>query len=191
MTTVNDPAGGWTEFEWTAALPWDAYLASVKDKRDLWLANSERAAVNKDSAARLAALPARRRVLVIVEDWCGDALRSAPLLAKAFVISPMIEARYLPSDAHPETLARYLTHGGRAIPMALVQDETGRFLGAWGPRPAPLQAMFRKRRREIGPPTKETMAEFYTPIMRWYGEDHGETILDEILMLLERGGTPR
>ena len=37
---------GFTEAEWDAALPWDAYLETVAQKRDLWLANLRRAKVD-------------------------------------------------------------------------------------------------------------------------------------------------
>jgi hypothetical protein len=86
---------------------------------------------------------------------------------------------------------RYLTHGGRGIPLAIVQDEMGEELGAWGPRPAPLQALFRARQRELGSPAPEEKGAFYAPILGWYGRDGGRTIVAEILMLLERGGKLR
>ena len=141
------------------------------------------------SASRAAANFAGLRPLT--EDWCGDAARSVPVLAQAFDLAVGTEHRYLESGAHPGVILRYLTHGGRAIPMAIVQDEHGRALGAWGPRPAPLQALVRARRRELGPPTPETRAAWYAPIMGWYARDGGKTVLEEILVVLERGGTPR
>jgi len=183
--------GGFTVSEWDAARPWDVYLSSVEKNRDIWEANWRRAAVDDESAARFAALPGKRRVLVLTEDWCGDAARSVPVLAKAFAAAPLVEARYLLSDDHPAALSHNLTHGGRSIPIAIVEDERGHLLGTWGPRPAPLQALFRARRRALGVPKTEERAEFYAPIMRWYAEDGGKTTLAEILMILERGGAPR
>ncbi len=176
---------------WNAALSWPAYLESVHDKRELWEANWQRATVHADEAARLAALPGPREVLVLTEDWCGDALRSVPFLARAAEVAPSLTLRCLPSDDHPDLLSRFLTHGGRAIPIAIVRDEHGECLGAWGPRPAPLQALFRARRALLGAPTKETLGAFYAPVMAWYAQDAGRTIVQELLMLLERGGTPR
>ena len=190
MELQTAPAG-FTEAEWNAALPWDAYLASVDKKREIWDAAARRATVSEGSQARLRDLPGKRRVVVLTEDWCGDAARSVPALAAAFAGTDLVEARYLNSDAHPQTIDRFLTHGGRAIPMVLVQDEHGQFLGAWGPRPAPLQALMRDRKRELGPATAENLAEWYAPILGWYGRDKGVTTVDEVLMLLERGGEPR
>lgn len=185
------PAGGFTPEEWNAALSWSDYLASVAEKRDVWESNARRAVLDLESAARLRELPAPRRVLVLTEDWCGDAARSVPVLARALDQAPHVEHRYLPADRHPDVVLRYLTHGGRAIPIAIVQDETGRELGAWGPRPAPLQALFRARRRALGPPTAESQGAFYAPVLGWYGRDAGVSTVQELLMLLERGGPPR
>jgi len=194
MDSTQRPRGGFTEAEWDAARDWDAYFETVQDKRDIWESNRKRASVDDDARARLASLPGKRRVLVLTEDWCGDAARSVPAIAAALGAAKGVEHRYLDSDAHPGTIDRYLTHGGRAIPMAIVQDEHGHELGAWGPRPAPLQAMLRKLRRENGPPPRDdpdALAGYYAPIMQWYGKDRGETTVQELLMLLERGGEPR
>lgn len=191
MTIVRSVPGGFTEDEWAAARPWAAYLASVRAHRDLWEAHARRMSLEEDALHRLRHLPGPRRVLVLTADWCGDAARSVPVLAAAFDAAPDVEHRYLASDDAPETLGRYLTHGGRAIPVAIVQDEHRRELGAWGPRPAPLQALLRARLRREGPPSPETKAAFYAPLMAWYAQDGGRTTVEEILMLLERGGRPR
>jgi hypothetical protein len=182
---------GAIESWWDAALEWPAYLETVTEKRDVWEATLRRTTIGDDEAARLSELPGPRRVLVLTEDWCGDAARSVPVLARAIEHAPGVDARYLPSDSHPEAILSFLTHGGRSIPIAVVLDEQGRELGVWGPRPAPLQALFRQRRRELGPPTEATLGEFYAPVMAWYARDGGRTTVQELLMLLERGGAPR
>ena len=191
MTPIPPVPGGFTSEEWEAARPWSAYQAHIEENRDLWDAHARRVTLDDDARARLEALPGARRVLVLTEDWCGDAARSVPVLAAACQAANAVEHRYLDSDQHPDTIARFLTHGGRAIPIAVVQDEHGAYLGMWGPRPAALQALLRAQRRREGPPTPETKATWYAPIMAWYGRDRGRTTVDELLMLLERGGTPR
>lgn len=183
--------GGFTAAEWEAASSFAAYLEGVQDKRDIWTANARRIQVDEEARDRLAHLPGPRRVLVLTEDWCGDAARSVPAIAAACDLAPGLEHRYLDSDAHPDMLSRFLTHGGRAIPIALVEDENGTPLGRWGPRPAALQALVRSRRRTQGAPTPETAAAWYAPIMGWYGRDGGRSTILELLMLLERGGAPR
>lgn len=191
MTETTEPTDTLASF-WDVALTWDDWFPEVATKRDIWESNLRRAAVHPDEAARVANLPAPRRVLVFVEDWCGDAARSVPPIQAALDGRPDVEVRYLPVDRHPEALSgNLLSHGGRSIPLALVADEHGRPLGTWGPRPAPLQALFRKQRAEQGAPTGDAVDAFYQPIMAWYAKDKGRTTLQELLMILERGGTPR
>ena len=183
---------GFTEEEWGSARSWVEYLADVSDKREIWESYTRRARIDEEALHRLRNLPGRRGVLVLTADWCGDAARSVPVLAAALdATAGGVEHRYLDTDRHPGTLDRYLTRGGRAVPLAIVQDEDGRTLGSWGPRPAPLQAFLRARKRELGPPTPETKGAWYAPLLSWYAKDGGKTAVEEILMLLERGGSPR
>ncbi len=192
MYEPNVEICGFTTEEWEAARSWPDYLAAVTEKRDIWESYARRTRLEAEAPHRLRDLPGRRRVLVLTAGWCGDAARSVPVLATAFeAAGGAVAHRYLDTDEHPETLDRYLTHGGRAVPLAIVQDEAGRTLGSWGPRPAPLQALLRAHKRAMGPPTPETKAAWYAPLLAWYGKDGGKTVVDEILMLLERGGPPR
>jgi hypothetical protein len=55
------PEGGFTEADWSAALPWADYLTSVQDKRDVWLANDRRAKTGREAVSRLENLPGTRR----------------------------------------------------------------------------------------------------------------------------------
>lgn len=171
---------------WDHGIPFETFLASVEEKADLWTSYSGRAKVHADEAARLEELPGRRKVLILVEDWCGDAIRSVPTLVALANASDDVELRVLSSDSHPEALTSKLTRGARAIPIAVVFDEDGNEIGTWGPRPAPLQAMLRAKIREEGSPTPETKGEFYAPIMAWYAKDRGRTVAQELLMVLER-----
>ena len=190
MTERGEHRCGFSQEEWDAAKPWTAYLETVEDKRDIWLANVKRAAVDEYAELRLQNLPGPRRVLVLTEDWCGDAARSVPVIATALALAPLVEHRYLDADEHPATLDRYLTHGGRAIPMVIAQDEFGNSLGIWGPRPSSLQALMRAQQRDLDPPGDDPVAKskWYAPIMAWYARDKGKSTVEELLMLLERGG---
>jgi hypothetical protein len=178
---------GFTQEQWDAGVSWEEYLAGVEKHAELWHHHWENAEVGEGYRARLADLPAPRRVLVLSEDWCGDAVRSVPVIVKALKSAPNVEVRILDITSRPEVIDRHLTKGAKAIPVAIVADPNGDEIGWWGPRPAPLQTMLRDRVREKGRPTKETMGSFYAPIMGWYKKDGGRTTLDELLLLLERG----
>ena len=175
-----------TDAEWEAGVPFEEYLEGVEKHVDMWRHHWEHAEVPEGARARLADLPGPRRVLILAEDWCGDAVRSVPLLVKAAAEAPGVEARVIDIAGHPDLMARHLTKGGKAIPVAIVMDGSVRELGWWGPRPAALQAILRRQLAEQGPPSREEMGKFYAPVMGWYKKDGGTTILDEFLLLLER-----
>ena len=44
----------------------------------------------------------RRRLLVIAEDWCGDASSTVPVVARFADAVPGMELRVLRRDQHPE-----------------------------------------------------------------------------------------
>ena len=176
-----------TSNEWEAGVSFEEYLAGVEKHRDLWHHHWEHAKVGEGVRARLQALPGPRKVLILSEDWCGDAVRSVPVIVKALAGAPNVEVRIIDITGHPDLIDRHLTRGAKAIPVAIVADADGEEIGWWGPRPATLQSVLRDRIRELGSPTRENMGAFYAPIMGWYRKDAGRTTLDEIALLLERG----
>src|SRR5688500_9566819 len=61
----------------------------------------------------------RRKLLVIVEDWCGDASTTVPIVAKFAESVPELELRLIQRDVHPEVMDQYLTNGSRSIPIVI------------------------------------------------------------------------
>jgi hypothetical protein len=160
---------------WQNALPFEDFLAASKaEHRGLWEGIYRLTRV-PDWA--LAAVPASAglQLLVIVEDWCGDASNTVPVLARLAQLAPGLELRVIARDAHPEVMDRYLTNGSRSIPIVVVLDESFRELGYWGPRPTELQAWVMVNRHSM------PKAELYPQVRRWYARDRGETTLREVL----------
>jgi len=166
---------------WDKALPFEPYVAACKAEHcGLWrgIYNLAR---TPDWA--LAAVPpgAGRKLLVIAEDWCGDASNTVPIIAKLVDQAPGLELRVLPRDENPELMDQYLTNGSRSIPIVIALDDSFHELGHWGPRPAELQAWVMANR---GTTPK---AELYPQVRKWYARDRGETTLREVL---EAAGLP-
>lgn len=172
---------------WDAAVPFQDFLDAAEQKADLWRSYAGRARVHPEERQRLDDLHGVRRIVVLAEDWCGDAIRSIPTMQALADASPLVELRVLNADAHTGVLSSRLTRGARAIPIAIVLDGEGREIGQWGPRPAPLQALLRAKISAEGPPSAGTKGEFYAEIMAWYARDKGRNVAQELLMLLERG----
>jgi hypothetical protein len=159
---------------WGQALPFDAYVASSTQHRGLWEGLYRTARMPEWA---LGALPAgaRRHLLVLAEDWCGDASNTVPVLARLADAVPGLELRVLRRDEHPAVMDRYLTNGSRSIPIVIALDEEFAELGHWGPRPTELQSWVMAN-RQIMPKT-----ELYPQVRRWYARDHGESTLREVL----------
>ena len=158
------------------ALPYHDFVAASTEHRGLWegihrIARVPEWAVDMD----LSATP--RQLLVLAEDWCGDASNTIPILAKLVEEVPGLELRVLRRDEHPEVMDRYLTDGARSIPIVIALDAEFREVGHWGPRPAELQAWVMANREMI------PKSDIYPQVRKWYARDRGESTLREVLAL--------
>jgi hypothetical protein len=133
--------------------------------------------------AALAQLTQRYTWAIITEGWCGDASHTVPLLeAVAQASGGHLETRYFLRDAHPDFIDRYLTNGGRAIPIAVVLHRDSRTEAAvWGPRPAPLQAIMQELKAREAP-----FKEIITQVNAWYAQDATRTTQHELLALVQK-----
>ncbi len=165
--------------EWEVAVPLDDFIDQAEKDQDLWRGIRRRAAVSPAVLERLRDLP-KRRLLVLLEDWCGDAANSVPVIAKLADEHPDLELRVLRRDEHLELMDAHLSGTSRAIPVVIVLDEAYEELGWWGSRPAPLQAWVKSPQSQAMEPTDR-----YREVRRWYARDQGRTTLEEIAHLLE------
>ena len=158
---------------WESASPFETFVAADSAHHALW-----------DGIYRLARLPEwaagvvvprPTRLLVLAEDWCGDAVNTVPILARFAQAVPGLELRILGRDANPEVMDRYLTNGSRSIPIVIALDEEFRELGHWGPRPTVLQGWVMANRATM------PKSELYPQVRQWYARDRGETTLREVL----------
>lgn len=122
---------------------------------------------------------------IITEGWCGDASQTCPILeAVAQASGGHIETRYFLRDSHPDFIGKYLTNGGKAIPIAvLLHADTLAEAAVWGPRPAPLQAIMQDLKARETP-----FKEIVTQVHAWYDQDATRTTQHELLALVQKLG---
>lgn len=120
---------------------------------------------------------------IITEGWCGDASHTVPILeAVAQASGGHLETRYFLRDSHLDLIDKYLTNGGRAMPIAVVlRADSLTEAGVWGPRPAPLQTI-QQDLKARAVPFKELVAK----VNAWYDEDATRTTQHELLALVQR-----
>jgi hypothetical protein len=160
---------------WEQALTYEAFLASCRAEHcGLWLGVYRLARIPEWAGT---AVPegARRKLLVIVEDWCGDASNTIPIVAKLVDTVPGLDLRVILRDTHPDVMDQYLTNGSRSIPIVIALDENFQQVGHWGPRPTELQAWVMSNKGVL------PKSELYPLVRKWYARDRGETTLREVL----------
>lgn len=86
--------------------------------------------------AALHRLPDGQTWVVLTDDWCGDSAFVFPVIETAAAHAPAVTLRVLPRDEHLGVMDRYLTNGGRAIPILIALDADGAEAWTWGPRSA-------------------------------------------------------
>jgi hypothetical protein len=155
------------------------FLAHAVANADLWRGVYARAHVQDEAVARATTLGGPWHLLVLVEDWCGDAVNTLPVIARLAERVPGFDLRTLARDKNLDLMDAHLTNGAsRSIPVVMILDATYRERAWWGPRPAALQAFVMGEGRGM---TKEDR---YREVRRWYARDHGATTVDEILGLI-------
>ncbi|MBM7600717.1 hypothetical protein JOC34_003128 [Virgibacillus halotolerans] len=94
------------------------------------------------------------RVIVLTEDWCGDAMLNIPILLRLAEVSN-INVRMLLRDQNLELMDQYLTNGkSRSIPIFVFIDENGNEVAKWGPRTKKIQQFVDGANKKL--PAKDT-----------------------------------
>jgi len=165
---------------YAGAATFDEMVERAATNAALWRAVHTHARVPDDVLARVASLGGGWHLLVLSEDWCGDAVNTVPLIARLADLAPNVEMRLLARDRNLDLMDAHLTNGSRSIPYVIVLDEHFVERGGWGPRPRPLQEWM--LREGLALPKQER----YPKVRQWYARDRGATTLDELAALLER-----
>ncbi len=113
-------------------------------------------------------------ILTITEDWCGDAMLNNPIMRK-IAEAAGLDIRCVFRDEDTDLIDRYLTNGGRAIPIYLFLNEEGQVIGKWGPRAPELQQLVVEERAKLpakdNPTFEEKQKELYTTLQEKFVKD--------------------
>jgi Thioredoxin len=162
-----------------SALTFAQFLGSVSVNADLWRAVYAHATVSDEAAARAVAIGGHWHILVLAEDWCGDAVNTLPVIARLVERAPNLDLRILLRDANLDLMDSHLTNGARSIPVAIVLREDYSEQGWWGPRPRELQAWVMGEGRALDKAAR------YREVRAWYARDKGQSTVREVLELID------
>lgn len=163
-----------------AALEYMAYVEKAQKNADLWRGNHQTATIDESDLRRASSLAIRWHLLVLSEDWCGDAVSTIPVLARLVEQAPNLDMRIVVRDTHPDLMDAHLSSGARSIPVVMALDDQFDEYGWWGPRPSALQ------RWRLGDGVLLPKEDRQRRSRAWYARDRGRTTIREVLEMLER-----
>jgi hypothetical protein len=160
------------------ALTYEEYVSQLGENLALHRRHYKKCEIPGESAAEIKGMKPLN-ILVLTEPWCGDSLAVFPVVKKITEANGKWTIKVLRRDENPELMDRFLTRGGRAVPIFLFLEENGSLIFRWGPRPKPAQDIFEHHRRELNE-GKIEKNEIIKKIRKFYAKDHGKTILREL-----------
>lgn len=170
---------------WDMAMTLDDFIAQAVKHRDLWQTTRRLARVDEGAISQANSVVEPVRLLVLLADWCGDAIHTIPVVARLIEGNPQLEMRVINRDDHEALMLSHLTGTSHSIPVVIGYDADGVERGWWGPRPSPLQHWV------IADGLQMDSDERYKAIRTWYARDRGETTAAEVMALLRHVVTVR
>ena len=167
------------------AATFETMLGTVAKNFELWAAMWRFARVDDEYVRRVSSLAGSWHLLVLSEDWCGDAVNTVPIVARLAERCDNVDLRVLARDANLDIMDAHLTGRSRSIPVIIALDEAYEERGWWGPRPTALQRWVSGQ----GQLLEKTVR--YREARTWYARDRGRTTLEEVVSMLERAATTR
>jgi hypothetical protein len=113
------------------------YLDQMGTNKEKFAEFLKEITISPEDKGALDKLGKKLNVMVITEDWCGDALYNVPVLAKMVEGNPNIEMRVFLRDKNPDLTDQYLNQGiYRSIPVFAFFDEKMNEVARFIERPA-------------------------------------------------------
>lgn len=174
-----DPPIRLEDARWNTALTLAEYIAAPIENHELWRTTTRLARLSDAHADRARRIDAPSRLLVLLEDWCGDAMYTVPFAQAIADTNPRTQLRVLTRDGNADLMSAHLTRDSRSIPVVMRFAADGTETGWWGPRPSPLQQWVLTEGLAMEKPLR------YKAVRTWYARDRGVTTVNELLSLLE------
>lgn len=130
-------------------MTYDEYKQQMTRNRERLESNEEGVNVTDDLLAPFRALSRPLKVVVLTEDWCGDAIANLPVLARVARESGKLEMRIFLRDQNEDLMEQYMNGEFRSIPVFAFLDEDFNEVGRFIERPASVTAERQRRRKEI------------------------------------------
>jgi len=155
------------------------FMARPIANHDLWAGILHHVIIPIEFSARVEALGGHWHLLILSEDWCGDAVNIVPIVAKLAESVSNMDLRILARDENLDIMDSHLTGTSRSIPIVILLNNKFEECGWWGPRPRALQKWVEEKGMLL--PKNER----YREIRTFYARDRGLTTMEELVGMLE------
>jgi hypothetical protein len=163
-----------TKERFAQGMTFQQYLDQMTANKDKFLETMSGVHVTPQNRAALAGRHGKLNVLVLTEDWCGDALTNLPVLAKMVDGLPNVEMRVFLRDQNPDLMDQYLNRGlFKSIPVFAFFDGDMREVARFIERPPKITEYMEQKQLEL---RRQLRAQ--------HGEEWQRAAADEIQSLL-------
>lgn len=139
-----------TKERFEQGMTFQQYLDQMTTNKDKFLEQLRGAPVEPADRAVLARRQDKLNVLVITEDWCGDAITNFPVLAKMVEGAPNVEMRVFLRDQNPDLMDQYLNRGMfKSIPVFVFFDAHMRELARFVERPPAVTEYMEQKQLDL------------------------------------------
>ncbi|ALS79394.1 thioredoxin family protein [Planococcus sp. ANT_H30] len=142
-----------------AGITLESYMAQMESNQQKSYSIYEKFNLPEDSEFMALLKEKQPHILVITEDWCGDAMMNNAILRK-ITDAVHLEVHCVYRDENLELMDRYLTNSGRSIPKYIILSKDGKVLGTWGPR-APEVQNFVDEKKSVLPDKDDSQYEHH------------------------------
>jgi hypothetical protein len=164
-----------TKERFLQGMTFQQYLDQMGTNKEKFMEFLREVKIRPEDREALKKLGKKLNVLVITEDWCGDALYNVPVLGKLVEGNPNVEVRVFLRDKNPDLMDQYLNQGTyRSIPVFAFFDESMNEIARFIERPPKVTEVIEKK-----------MLEVRRALRGEHLEDWRQAVVDEVRGLLK------
>jgi thioredoxin family protein len=139
-----------TKQRFAQGMTFPQYLDQMTTNKEKFMEALAAVRVTPEERAAFTSRRDKLNVLVLTEDWCGDALTNFPVLARMVEGAPNVEMRVFLRDQHPDLMDQYLNRGlFRSIPVFVFFDEDMQEVARFIERPPKITEYMEQKQLEL------------------------------------------
>jgi hypothetical protein len=139
-----------TKQRFAQGMTFQQYLDQMTTNKDKFLETMAATHITPQDRAVFADRGEKLNVLVLTEDWCGDALTNFPVLARMVEGAPNVEMRVFLRDQNPDLMDQYLNRGVfRSIPVFVFFDADMQEVARFVERPPKITEYMEQKQLEL------------------------------------------